>query len=127
MKFEKCTFEKIMFKFFGGHNDEKNSYLSTAYTNWLKLGSKIILQSSSKSVAQNVIFRSGHSISKKFLFCEFLTQFHSISGPLIAFKWAVAQMNNKDTLKICSKKIAVFAEYLFLVAFSRPYCQVPRT
>ncbi len=31
--FEKCGLEKIAFKVFSGYKDEKNSYLSTAYTN----------------------------------------------------------------------------------------------
>ncbi len=30
---KRCTFEKIGFKVFGGYEDEKNSYISTAYTN----------------------------------------------------------------------------------------------
>ncbi len=38
--FKKCTFEKMLFKVFGGYKDEKNSYLSAACTNWLKLGCK---------------------------------------------------------------------------------------
>ncbi len=33
VNFEKCTFEKIVFKVFEGYRDEKNSYLSTTYTN----------------------------------------------------------------------------------------------
>ncbi len=68
--FEKCIFEKITFKIFGGYTDKKNSYFSIAFTNlceiWLRclkytIHHVLILQSSSKSVEQSVIFRSSIS------------------------------------------------------------------
>ncbi len=40
---------------------------------------------------------------QKLSFCKFLTQFYPISGPLIAFLWVAAKINNKDILKLCRK------------------------
>ncbi len=41
------------------------------------------------------------------LSCKFLTQFDLISRPLIAFSRAAAEINNKDTLKVCRKSTKI--------------------
>ncbi len=61
--FEKCTFEKFEFQVFGGYKGEKNSYLSTVYTNLAEMWlwdvwsvHALTLQSSSKSIEQSANF-----------------------------------------------------------------------
>ncbi len=67
------------------------------------------------------------SISKTFFFCEFLTQFDPISGRLIAFLHAAAEINNKDTVKVCSKimKIADLDLGFFLDDGTNPRMKFP--
>ncbi len=119
VNFEKCTFEKIKFKVFEGYKDKKNSYLCTAYTNlaetwlWNVWSVRVLfLRSSFKYIEQTVIFCSSIwrlQHFKNILFCEFLTQFGPISGPVIAFLQAAAEINNKDTLKV-RRKITIITD-----------------
>ncbi len=92
---------------------KKNSYLSAVCTNFVEIWlwdiwsiHVLILQSSSKSVEQSMIFRTSIWWPQHFkntLFCKFLTQFDPISEPLIAFLRAASEINNTDTLKVCKK------------------------
>ncbi len=86
--FEKCTFEKITFKVFGGHKDAKNSILALPTPIWLKFGCEmkyvyvLILQSSSKYTEQSTMFHSSIWRLQHFknILCEFLTQFDWVQG-----------------------------------------------
>ncbi len=105
-EFWKCTYEKIVFKLFGAHKDEKNSYFSAAYTNLAEIRlwdirriHVLILQSSSKSVEQSVVFRSSIWQPQYFRNIPF-SNFWSNSAQFLGYRWLFYGRPSKLITKI---------------------------
>ncbi len=85
-------FEKITFKASGGYKDEKNSYLSSAYTNLAVRRLKYTCTNPAKFI--KLVDKSVNFEKCTFeKIGEFMTKFDPILGPPIG----------KGTLKICRK------------------------